>query len=211
MEIRYEDKKCDNCALCNKVLGPLNYKCLNKNSDKYKEKVKPQDRCKYFKPYSYCLTCMRFDKDAKICRNKKSQYFNKYGVILPKFGCEHKFDAGYVASTISDILELDKATSYSLLLYKLKRELLKIDSNYQRYIDFYQEVSYFFGQSLFYAANPSEEASYYKENFLDKVWQNILNEEYVEAFNIFKGMLAQIDDKYYVVKDDEEYTKLLHC
>lgn len=206
MEVRYEDKKCDNCAHCNKILGPLNYICENKYSENYKQKVKPKDRCNRFREYTYCLKCANFNKDAKICRNKKSIYYNRYGVILPRFGCEHKYDAGYVASTISDILHLDKKKSYSIFLGKLKQELLKINADYKESIKFYNEMCYFFGTALDYDQNRVKRAQELKTEYLDNVWEYMRDENYVEAYNKFWDMLIEMNKDYQIVDNSKLLT-----
>lgn len=205
MKVRYQDRNCYQCSKCNR----FNNTCNNPFSMYYKEPIKEVKKCKKFQPRNICLTCYFYSSDEKICKNRNSEHYRKKVGYSYLKNCERRFDSGYVASTISDILHLDKQKSYNLMLYKLKRELLKIDTDYQKYIDFYNEVSFYFGQSLCYASNSQEEANYYKEKYLDNVWKYIINEDYIEAFNVFKNMLIEIDDKYYVVKHDKEYSKLL--
>lgn len=205
MKVKKQDQNCFQCSWANRLTN----KCNNVHSINYHNKIQDVKSCPKFRPKNICLTCYFYSSDEKICKNRNSHHYKeKVGYSYLKT-CDRRYDAGYVVTTISDILHLDKKKSYNLMLYKLKMELLKIDSDYQNFINFYNEVSWYFGQSLYYASNSIEEANYYKEKYLNSIWKYIINEDYIEAFKAFKNMLIEIDDKYYVVKRDEDYSKLL--
>lgn len=200
MNVRYSDKKCQNCLRCNH----FNDTCNNKLSDNYKDSIKNIKVCNKFQPNSVCLSCYFYRSDSRRCSNKKSQYYNRY--VYDKYlkCCSHRYDAGFVFSQISDILKKDKKQSYSLLLYKLKKELLAYDQKYNECVDFYLNNGFIMASAINFDEEKESYALFLYNNYLKEILLGIKDEKYLEAFEMFKELLTNINDRYNLF-DDYEY------
>lgn len=203
METRIQDKKCENCAAYNSIFG----RCNSNKSKNYQNSVKTNDSCNNFRPKNVCLECYNYRSDFKSCGNNKSPYYDQF--VYDKYlkYCPYRYNNGYVASMISDILNLNKKKSYNLLLYKLKKELLNINDKYKKYISFYDEFGPLFANSLKNDSNSLDYAKYLKESYLEATFFYLLNEDYLSSFSSFKAMLEDMNNNYHIV--DEDYYKLI--
>lgn len=204
MKVRLCDRKCQNCTKYDSLFLK---ECVNPISKYYQQKRKQTDTCDRFRPNSICLECFFYKSDSRKCGNRKSPYYDRYVYDRYLKSCSYRLDAGYVASQISDTLGLGKKESYSLILYNLKKQLLEIDKDYQRYVDFYQNIGPYFAWALDFDENAQEFASHLKEEYLNDVFAKFFNGEYIESLYTFISMLEKMNEKYNII-DEEEIAKL---